>query len=292
MLIDSFKFDLRLYVVVTSPNSTPCCSNMHHQKNQSIPFGIYIFNDGLVRFSGRPYSTASSSLGDRFVHLTNNDVNIALNDSESTRRFGAGGNWSLRQLQEHTGPDFRLIWDKIRSLVLKTIESISSELKTNWEDALSAYRSSHSQSTGKNIRELKCFELYGFDLLIDDNQEVWLLEVNSNPDLMTGDEHIQPSSLHHKLKSVLLSDSLTLVGIPAATRLDSGTGVKMEETTAQTTHTPTDCFDEDGASVCEKCGLLRETLKTTSATCEWKRSLKTGFACISHPCNQEDRLIC
>ena len=58
-LIRGYKYDLRVYVLVTSLE----------------PLKIYIFKEGLVRLATVPYSTAKSSLKQRFVHLTNYSVN-------------------------------------------------------------------------------------------------------------------------------------------------------------------------------------------------------------------------
>lgn len=52
-------------------------------------------------------------------------------------------------------------------------------------------------------------ELYGFDILIDDNLKPWLLEVNLSPSLGCD------SPLDVRLKSAMLADLLTLVGLPA-----------------------------------------------------------------------------
>ena len=52
-------------------------------------------------------------------------------------------------------------------------------------------------------------ELYGFDVLIDSDLKPWLLEVNLSPSLGCD------SPLDIRLKSAMLSDLLTLVGIPA-----------------------------------------------------------------------------
>lgn len=52
-------------------------------------------------------------------------------------------------------------------------------------------------------------ELFGFDILIDKNLKPWLLEVNLSPSLNCD------SPLDVRLKSAMLSDLLSLVGIPA-----------------------------------------------------------------------------
>lgn len=52
-------------------------------------------------------------------------------------------------------------------------------------------------------------ELYGFDILVDAELKPWLLEVNLSPSLGCD------TLLDTRLKSALLTDLLTLIGIPA-----------------------------------------------------------------------------
>lgn len=52
-----------------------------------------------------------------------------------------------------------------------------------------------------------CFELFGFDILLDDTYKPWLIEVNMCPSLASD------SPLDHKIKGNLIADMLTLVGI-------------------------------------------------------------------------------
>ena len=49
-LINNFKYDLRLYVVITGID----------------PLRIYIYNDGLIRFCSEKYSVVKSKLSNRF----------------------------------------------------------------------------------------------------------------------------------------------------------------------------------------------------------------------------------
>lgn len=51
-----------------------------------------------------------------------------------------------------------------------------------------------------------CFELYGFDVLLDDKLSPWLLEVNVCPSLSSS------SPLDRKIKTTLISDILNLLG--------------------------------------------------------------------------------
>lgn len=56
-LLNQFKYDLRIYVFVTSYD----------------PLTIYVYQDGLVRFATQPYTTKNRK--QRFAHLTNFSVN-------------------------------------------------------------------------------------------------------------------------------------------------------------------------------------------------------------------------
>ncbi|VDO54348.1 unnamed protein product [Schistosoma margrebowiei] len=58
-LINDSKFDLRIYVYISSIN----------------PLRLYIHEDGLVRFASQKYSNAIRSLGNRYIHLTNYSIN-------------------------------------------------------------------------------------------------------------------------------------------------------------------------------------------------------------------------
>jgi hypothetical protein len=54
-----------------------------------------------------------------------------------------------------------------------------------------------------------CFELYGFDILIDSELKPWLLEVNLSPSLNCD------APIDMKIKSAMLCDLLNLIGVPA-----------------------------------------------------------------------------
>merc|ERR1719382_2223098 len=54
----------------------------------------------------------------------------------------------------------------------------------------------------------QCFQLFGFDVMLDAEARPWLLEVNLDPALRT------ESPLDLKVKSRMLLDLLNLVGVP------------------------------------------------------------------------------
>lgn len=69
-----------------------------------------------------------------------------------------------------------------------------------------AYQLGQSQAA-TDKKSMNCFELLGFDVLIDSNLKPWLLEVNLSPSLNTD------SKLDFTTKGMLLADLFNLVGI-------------------------------------------------------------------------------
>ena len=61
LLFDGFKFDLRVYVAVTSIN----------------PLRIYVYEEGLTRFATSRYNnnTLGKKMQSKFTHLTNYSLN-------------------------------------------------------------------------------------------------------------------------------------------------------------------------------------------------------------------------
>jgi hypothetical protein len=52
-----------------------------------------------------------------------------------------------------------------------------------------------------------CFEILGFDVLIDDSLRPWLLEINLSPSLNTD------SPLDLKIKGSMIADMFTMMGV-------------------------------------------------------------------------------
>ena len=59
---------------------------------------------------------------------------------------------------------------------------------------------------GGNKNKSCCFEVYGFDVIIDAKMRPWILEVNVSPSLSSS------SLLDKQIKTMLLSDTLYMVG--------------------------------------------------------------------------------
>ncbi|KAI9336358.1 tubulin-tyrosine ligase family-domain-containing protein [Obelidium mucronatum] len=193
-LIDKKKFDIRLYVVVTSFD----------------PLRIYLFKEGIVRFAGENYSTNSSrnSIRNRYIHLTNYSVsrkkkkNDASKDTTPSYPFGdpifstASSKWSLATLEDHftrQGIKFDEIMEKIKHVIISTI--------------ISAHATNSSGTRMYATSVNSCYELFGFDVLLDANLKPWVMEVNISPSLKSS------CDMDLGVKSRLSVDLFNLVGI-------------------------------------------------------------------------------
>lgn len=183
LLIQGLKFDLRIYVLVTSFD----------------PLRAFIYREGLTRFASKPYSTDEESLSDSFVHLTNYSINKSAENFLENQRIQAdnyGHKWSLSALNRHlrcVGVDVKLMWERIMDLIVKTLLSVEPIIAKSTREV-----ASHPDN---------CFELYGFDVLVDEELKPWLLEVNLSPSMQAD------SPLDKQVKSSLLSDAFNLVGV-------------------------------------------------------------------------------
>jgi len=162
------------------------------------PLRIYIYQEGLVRFATVPYSKDSDSYINRFVHLTNYSINkksetfVPNEDDEENESCSKWSFATFRTYLESQNIDHKEIFQKIEDLIIKSVLSIENILFT----------ANIAQAPHRH----NCFELFGFDILLDSRLKPWLLEVNLSPSL--GCE----AALDLKIKSELISD-LFMAGV-------------------------------------------------------------------------------
>ncbi|XP_071809218.1 polyglutamylase complex subunit TTLL1-like [Asterias amurensis] len=146
LLIGGKKFDLRIYVLVTSYRPLKC----------------YIYKLGFCRFCTVKYSANINELDNMFIHLTN--VSIQKHGEEYNSQHG--GKWTVHNLRVYLeGTRGKEVTDKLFD-------------EMNWVIV-------HSLKSMANVmaNDRHCFECYGYDIIIDDNLKPWLIEVNASPSL-------------------------------------------------------------------------------------------------------------
>lgn len=88
LLVDGYKFDLRIYVAITSFE----------------PLRAYVFDEGLARFSTERYQPPDSaySMSNQFIHLTNYSINktsLSFVQNQDASADDHGNKWSLSALK-------------------------------------------------------------------------------------------------------------------------------------------------------------------------------------------------
>ena len=104
--------------------------------------------------------------------------------------------WGLPEYKKklvEIGIDVNKLFTEIKDIIVKTCISVESHI----------YNLMSKTTKNKNL----CFELYGFDILIDEKLRPWLLEVNVQPSLSSS------SPLDKRIKATILSDIFNTIGI-------------------------------------------------------------------------------
>jgi tubulin polyglutamylase TTLL5 len=135
---------------------------------------VYVFQEGLARFASETY-TSKINKNNKYMHLTNYSINKK-NDkfikNENCEQDDFGYKWSLGAFCRHleqVGIDMNLLWSRTYDVMIKTIlcgeNYVQNAMKKN------------------GTHRTNCFEIMGFDILIDSDLKPWLLEVNLSPSL-------------------------------------------------------------------------------------------------------------
>ena len=148
LLINSKKFDIRLYVLVTSWK----------------PLIAFTYDKGFCRFCSKDYVIPNGEflLDDKFVHLTNVSVQQKSEDYNELH----GNKFALSHLFLFLASAFgkgscEWVKTQIECVVMHSLRSV--------KDMISNDR--------------HCFECYGYDLIIDSALKVWLIEINASPSM-------------------------------------------------------------------------------------------------------------
>jgi len=171
------KFDLRLYVLVASYS----------------PLVVWIHRNGFCRFSNTRYSENTSDLSNSYMHLTNYSIQKTSDNYDAEQ----GIKWSVHDLrvfllQNHGEAKVSKLFDDIQELIVRSLLAVQQTI----------------------IQDRHSFELYGFDVLFDQEFQPWLIEVNASPSLTKSNEE------DHQTKFDVLSDMIDVIDVEGCLRGD------------------------------------------------------------------------
>ena len=181
-LINNKKYDLRLYVLITGLK----------------PLRIYLNKEGLIRIAVNNFTLDYNSIKNKFVHLTNTDINIQSknfirpNNTENEQ----ANTWNLHTYERYLKRlkiDYFKIKEKIKDLIIKSM--------------ISVYQNLTLELTQNNLNDHNFYDLLGYDIIITKNYNPFLLEINTGPAM-----HIF-NKLDEPIKTNILVDTLNIVGI-------------------------------------------------------------------------------
>eukprot|EP00747_Dinoflagellata_sp_TGD_P030040 gnl/TRDRNA2_/TRDRNA2_134354_c0_seq1.p1 gnl/TRDRNA2_/TRDRNA2_134354_c0~~gnl/TRDRNA2_/TRDRNA2_134354_c0_seq1.p1 ORF type:complete len:632 (-),score=119.51 gnl/TRDRNA2_/TRDRNA2_134354_c0_seq1:28-1923(-) len=222
LLVDGFKWDMRVYVLVTSLE----------------PLTVYLYDDGLARFCTQEYNFPDRhNLEELEMHLTNFSINWESDAFIDTDSDDTGSKRSLAAvLNSCLGADSIKVWQSIATAVAQTLLVFAPKLR-------SAYRSHfrHLRLERGVESASVCFEVLGFDFLLDKEHKLYLLEVNSAPSLAT------ETTLDERVKSEVLQESFELLG------MDPGAKFKFKKNAAKEMKERRECYAQKRKEDISRC---------------------------------------
>ncbi|EPY25853.1 tubulin tyrosine ligase protein [Strigomonas culicis] len=167
-LVGGKKYDLRIYVLVTS----------YH------PLTVWLHRTGFARFCHQRYSL--DDIDNTFIHVTN----VAVQKTNPKYTAMSGCKFGIRNLRTiitaaHGADRAKELFEDIQMMILRTIFSVERIM----------------------INDAHCTELYGYDVMIDDQLHPWLIETNASPSLTAE----TPADYH--LKFNMLEDMFNIIDL-------------------------------------------------------------------------------
>ena len=218
LLLNGFKFDLRVYVVLTSLS----------------PLKAYLCTEGLARFCTAEYEApTAANLGNAMAHLTNYSLNKASDNFQHTEEpFDMNSTASkrplstlLRQLEMQQAAEGK-IFDEEK--FFQQLEEVSAVLlmalapvlhRASADSSSFGAENATQDDAGTEASDLpeeseRFFQVLGVDVLLDSDLQPWLLELNSRPSMdieETVGEETRVSAVDKYVKQLVLSNAFKLL---------------------------------------------------------------------------------
>ena len=185
LLINGKKFDFRAYVLVTGMN----------------PLKIYFYKDGYLKISVKNFTLSKESINDGCIHITTSDTNLECFKGKEykydTDIYDEKSHfWSYLHFERYCnkrGINYTNIMEQMKDIFIKTFIS----LNVNFLELIEK----------RKINDRNLFQLYGLDLMVDENNKVHLLELNRNPSMRNG------HGVCDYMYDNLITDILNIIGI-------------------------------------------------------------------------------
>ena len=147
LLINGRKFDIRVWVLLT----------------QSHEF--YLFREGYIRTTSTLFKINTKNIDDKFVHLTNNAIQ---KNCHSYGQYEDGNQISFSTFRFYLNTTFNIDVDFDKDIL--------PSMKNIIKKSMYAVRKKLDSENRKYS-----FEIFGYDFILDEDFNVWLIEVNTNP---------------------------------------------------------------------------------------------------------------
>jgi hypothetical protein len=146
LLYKNRKFDIRCFVLLDSN------------------FNLYFCKEGHLKGSSELYNLNNSN---KFIHITNYSLQ---KNSNKFELYEIGNEMSYKDfknylINENISLDkFNYMINQMKLLIKISFKSVSKKLL-------------------KNKKNILCFEIFGYDFILDNDFKLWILEINNNPGL-------------------------------------------------------------------------------------------------------------
>ncbi|KAH0577091.1 Tubulin tyrosine ligase [Spironucleus salmonicida] len=200
LIINGFKFDIRLYVMVTSID----------------PLIFYIYDEGLGRFATHKYEKVNDgNFDDKTMHLTNFSINFK---SDEFHMDGFPSKWKWTELLDYLDDNRQffkagstILADTkkgaVKDYILKDVDELIIKTLIGVEPRMHLF--SHNAGLA-NVYPRRNFGLYGFDIMFTEAGEALLVEINKSPSKNT------KTDLDVEIKYPLMVNTLNLLGYAPA----------------------------------------------------------------------------
>ena len=251
MLIDGLKFDMRIYVLVAG------CA----------PLKVFLHKEGLGRFATESYIPPNSrNIDNQCMHLTNYAINknsegFIFNSDPKLDNVGHKRSLTatLEKVKE-MGFNTEKLWAEIKAIIVKTLCTAQPSLAH-------IYKACQADDPYNGI----CFEILGFDIILDSTGKPWLLEVNHSPSFNID------SPLDKKIKAQVISEALWLMNINCDSRKEYEDRKKKQILFRSLSHN----------KEIEKMNKKNDFKNAQARREAWEASHMGGYSLIFPDCNED-----